>query len=349
MKISYIEDIEQFAKRKKDHIDHSLDSASQATANSDFDQLELISDSMPDLDFDEIDLRVSNFNGEMVSSFYVAAMTAGHKEAGGINHRLAQACSEMNWDMMIGSQRRELFDDRAFEEWQSIRSEFPDVRLIGNIGISQINELSDEKIETLMESTGGYALAIHCNPLQEAVQEEGTRNFKNALSRLTEITNSFSTPIILKETGSGFSSKTLAKVKDLNLAAIDISGLGGTHWGRIEGMRASEGSIANLTAKAFANFGVPTLRSIQNAVDSKVKANIWASGGIRNGLQAAKCISLGATRVGTAGGVLKAANSSFEEVIQVMKTYEYQLRVALFCTESKNVSDLKGKYQWIKN
>ncbi|MEC9282105.1 MAG: type 2 isopentenyl-diphosphate Delta-isomerase [Bdellovibrionota bacterium] len=349
MKISYVEDIEQFAKRKKDHIDHSLDMASQASASSDFDQLDLISDSMPDLDFDQIDLKVSNFKAEKVSSFYVAAMTAGHKEAGGINHRLAKACSEMNWDMMIGSQRRELFDDRAFEEWQSIRSEFPNIRLIGNIGISQINELSDEKIETLIHSTGGYALAIHCNPLQEAVQEEGTRNFKNGLSRLKEITENFSTPIVLKETGSGFSKRTLEKVKDLKLAAIDVSGLGGTHWGRIEGMRAKEGSTANLTAKAFANFGVPTLRSIQNAVDCNVKAEIWASGGVRNGLHAAKCISLGATRVGTAGGVLKAANSSYEEVIQVMKTYEYQLRVALFCTESKNVSELKGKYQWIKN
>ena len=346
---SYQENPQQFAQRKQEHIDWSLRDESQARGMSDFHRVRLLSDSLPDLDFSAIVLETKDLRGQLGSSpFYVAAMTAGHKEAGGINYRLAQACEQKSWDMMVGSQRRQLFDEQAREEWAQIRHDFPQVRLIGNIGLSQIAELSDEQLLHLVESLGGYALAIHCNPLQEAIQAEGTRNFSFCMARLKDIAASFPYPVLVKETGSGLSAVSLRKLAPLKLAAVDVSGLGGTHWGRIEGLRAPVDSLSSRAARTYADFGVPTLESLRYAREIMPNTAIWASGGVRSGLDAAKCLAMGAQRVGTAAGVLAAAMRDTAAVLEVMEAFEYELKIALFCTESKNLELLQGKYEWVE-
>lgn len=346
---NYTESVIQFESRKKDHIELSLDSRTQATEVKNFARVELVHDALPDLDFSDISLNTNSLGKKDQKAFYVAAMTAGHKEAEGINYRLAEACSQTGWLMMLGSQRRELFDPNEKDAWSDIRKAFPNISLVGNLGLSQISSLDDEQVQAIVDSTGCVALAIHCNVLQEAIQPEGTPHFKNSLARLAELTEKLEVPIVLKETGCGFSGASLSKLKGMSLGAIDVSGMGGTHWGRLEGLRAEDTSFQREAAEVFANWGIDTVDSTLNVSESGLNTEVWGSGGVRNGLDAAKLFALGAKRVGMAKPLLEKAMVSKEAVVDYMNRIEYQCKVALLCTGSKNIESLKGKWIWKKS
>jgi isopentenyl-diphosphate delta-isomerase len=125
---------------------------------------------------------------------------------------------------------------------------------------------------------------------------------------------------------------------------VDISGRGGTHWGRLEGLRSPEQSIHFEAAKTFGNWGHPTVTSLKEAVNLKLPFEVWASGGVRTGLDGAKLLALGATIVGLAQPILKAALKGAEELRRKMEGLEFELKCALFCTGSKNLSQLREKH-----
>ena len=150
-------------------------------------------------------------------------------------------------------------------------------------------------------------------------------------------------PVIVKETGCGFSIPTLKRLNDIGVAAVDVSGLGGTHWGRIEGHRVIDDPKRSHAAVSFKNWGIDTVTSVSNASNIIPNYEIWGSGGVRHGLDAAKLIALGATTIGFAKPLLQAALQSADDVVSVMETMEYELKVAMFCTGSLVLDDLKGK------
>jgi isopentenyl-diphosphate delta-isomerase len=151
--------------------------------------------------------------------------------------------------------------------------------------------------------------------------------------------------VIIKETGCGFSEKTLAKLRQCKVAAVDMSGLGGTHWGRIEGGRTNSDMLQQ-TSDSFKSWGISTLQSLVNAKNSNADYEFWASGGIRNGLDAAKYLALGANRIGIAKPMLEAALQGIDKVISTMQTFEYELKTALFCTGSKTINALRESGKW---
>jgi isopentenyl-diphosphate delta-isomerase len=338
---------QEFINRKAEHIRYSLAKEAEAAESGSLHRWSLIHDSLPDLDLDKISLETAWFGGRKPNPFYIAGMTAGHPDAKLINERLARAASERGWAMGLGSQRRELdpeFEDSAV---QAVRKKNPGLFLISNLGIAQLIEVHERgdwnDVFRLLEKSGASALAIHLNPLQEAIQPEGTPRFKNGLSALRELAARIKLPLMLKETGSGMSANFLNRISSLPLAAVDVSGLGGTHWGRVEGLRAGEGSLSHELGATFANWGVPSAESILNAKKAfpdSGKTAIWASGGIRNGLDAAKCLALGASAVGFAKPALEAALQGDRALGQWMEKIETELRVAMFCTGAGTLSAL---------
>jgi isopentenyl-diphosphate delta-isomerase len=183
------------------------------------------------------------------------------------------------------------------------------------------------------------------------LQPEGTPHFKHGLRALENICKNSKVPVILKETGSGFSPATLRKIRKLGLSAVDVSGLGGTHWGRIEGGRAP-GTLFQAASHTFANWGEGTIDSLFAAKASfsktKKKPELWASGGIRNGLDAAKAIAIGANKVGLAQPALEAALEGEAALHAWMDRIEFELKIALFCTGSKDVTALQKETKWQK-
>ncbi|MGQ3892001.1 type 2 isopentenyl-diphosphate Delta-isomerase [Legionella sp. CNM-4043-24] len=337
------DDYSQFEQRKQDHIELALLPVNQANERQAFDRVNLIHEALPDLDFQDIQINSIRFGQAVPNPFLVSSMTAGHKGAESINRRLIEACSQSGWYMGVGSQRRELSDPLAASEWLPLRRDFPHADLLGNLGIAQLLTASLSDIQRLTDVLEARALIIHCNPLQEVIQPEGTPQFKGCWQALERLVNSLSIPIVVKETGCGFSSSTLKRLNDTGVAAVDVSGLGGTHWGRIEGARASFESIQSRTAQTFKNWGIDTVTSVEHAAALKPRFEIWGSGGVRHGLDAARLLALGASSIGFAKPMLEAAMNSADSVYKLMKTIEYELRVAMFCTGSRVISELKEK------
>jgi len=338
---------QNFIQRKEEHLHFSLNPESQASSLMKFDQVELIHDSMPDLNLEEISISTDFLDLEMATPFFVSGMTAGHKNAVLINERIASMASSRGWLMGVGSQRRELDTDYQDQALQNLLVRHPNLKLISNLGLSQLIELHQknefQKLISLIESTRSVLIAIHLNPLQEAIQVEGTPRFAGGYEALKAWKSLSPVPVLVKETGSGMSDSTLNKLKTLGLFAVDVSGVGGTHWGRVEGLRADVNTAASRFGKVFGEWGVSTLESLIHAqhIFKNSKTEIWASGGIRSGLDAAKSIALGADRVGFAQPVLAAALESEDALMAWADEMEKGLKISMFCTNSKNLSELK--------
>ncbi len=333
----------QFEQRKEDHIKLSLMAENQTTQWSTFDSIHLIHDALPDLNFNEINIEGVRFGQVVKKPFLVSSMTAGHQRAKNINRHLIEACAQNDWAMGVGSQRRELTDPKAAFEWKELRHDFQKVSLYSNLGIAQLITTPLADIQKLTDALQANALIIHCNPLQECMQPEGTTDYKGCWQALENLVRQMTLPIIVKETGCGFSRDTMARLNNIGVSAVDISGLGGTHWGRIEGHRASEDPIRYQAALTFKNWGIDTATAVKQAAQLNPSFEIWGSGGVTNGLNAAKLFALGAKTVGYAKPMLEAALHSAEQVSTCMLTIEYELRVAMFCTGSRTLSELTTK------
>ncbi len=332
-----------YEKRKKDHIHLALKEANFEGDNG-LSKIKLIHEAFPNLNWDELDTSTVILGKKFPTPFFVSGMTGGFKGAKKINRRIAQACSQKGWMMGVGSQRKQLFQKEAHLEWLEIKKSFPDLFLIGNLGISQLIETSVEKVAELTDSLGASAIMIHTNPLQECLQPEGTPQFRGWRKSLEQITQKLSIPVCVKETGCGFSHSTLKSLCGVGVQAIDISGYGGTHWGRIEGDRIPSEDVRKNAAKTFAHWGQSTLSSLLAAHKLQKKDfEIWASGGIINGLDAAKCLALGASAVGFAHLMLKKAMESEKCLLDQMFLLEHELKIALFCTGNKTIEELN---QW---
>ncbi len=342
------ESLTQFEGRKRDHIALALKNETEAAGLAGFSRLALVHEALPDLNFSEIQLNVKSLGHDVATPFIVSSMTAGHVASVDLNARLAKACAARGWWMGVGSQRRELNDHEARGEWQKVRAAAQNVNLMGNIGIAQLIVSELDQVRALVDALEARAMIVHLNALQECFQPEGTPDFKGGLQKISALVKALGeTPVIVKETGCGLSQSTLIRLTEAGVAAIDVSGLGGTHWGRIEGQRA-EGvdEVRSRAAETFADWGVSTVDALLAAQEAQVASEIWGSGGVRTGLDAAKALALGARRVGFAKPILQAALDSDEALVLRMETIEFELKTALFCTGCKSIDDLRSRKVW---
>jgi isopentenyl-diphosphate delta-isomerase len=332
----------QFENRKDEHISLALKPENEAIEKNYFDSITLLHEALPEIDFNEIDTTVNIFDNKIKTPFIVSSITAGSKKSEKINLNIAKACQNTGWMMGIGSQRIQLVDNLAKKECLKLRKEAPNIKLFGNIGLSQLINTSISDIEHLLDPLEANGIFIHTNPLQECIQHEGTPQFKGGIKALEKLCSAIKLPVILKETGCGFSINTLKKLKNIGLYAIDVSGFGGTHFGRIEQARNKN------RTNTFNNWGINTVQSVLNAIQLKPDYKVWASGGVRSGLDAAKLIAMGVQTVGFAKPILEASILGYKEIISIMKKIKHEFKVSMFCTGSKNIKTLQINKVWTK-
>jgi isopentenyl-diphosphate delta-isomerase len=330
----------RFEARKHDHIAYSLNEKSQSRS-WDLDRIELIHEALPEIDLNEVSLCSDFFGQEVKTPFLCSSMTAGNSKGAVINKVLAEACALRGWPMGLGSQRRELFDPSAAAEIRALRRAHPDLILLSNLGLTQAIQTSSKQILTLVENAQAQALIVHTNPLQEALQPEGTPEFRGGLKTLERLASELPVPVVLKEVGCGFSEKTLMRLNSTGVAAVDLAGRGGTHWGRVEGMRGDQSARHARAAKVFQDWGISSVQSLLAVQDKDVSYQLWASGGVRSGLDAAKLLAIGAQRIGVAKPLLQSAIEGLEATLDVMEQFEYELKLALFCVGAARVTQLK--------
>jgi isopentenyl-diphosphate delta-isomerase len=328
-------------QRKQEHIDINLNQNVQFPhLTTGLERYRFLHRAVPELDLKQVDTRTSLFGKELGSPIFISSMTGGTERAQNINRRLAQAAQTYGLAMGVGSQRAALEDVELAETFR-IRPAAPDILLFANLGAVQLNYgYGIEECRRAVEMIEADALILHFNALQEAVQPEGDTNFYRLIDRVGEVCAKLPVPVIAKEVGWGFSPPDIRLLVEAGVSAIDVAGSGGTSWSEVEYHRAKTPFHAEV-ARSFADWGIPTAQAICYARDTAPGMTIFASGGIRDGIEAAKCIALGASLVGIAGSFLKVADQSLEAVYELIESLLAQLRISMFCSGAANIDRLK--------
>lgn len=332
--------MDPIARRKLDHIAVSLSEAADfRVVRTGFDDVHFLHQALPDVDLDAIDLSTTFLGHRLQAPILIASMTGGMEKGAVINRNLAIAAQALGLPMGLGSQRITVTHPDTLASFQ-VRDVAPDVPLFGNLGAVQLNYGFDaEAVRQLVAGVGADGLFLHLNPLQEAVQPEGDRNFAGLLPKIAELCRHVDFPILAKETGCGIAGDTAAALVDAGVAAIDLSGAGGTSWSRIEGARTVTAG-ANL-GEVFGEWGIPTAVSLRLVREACPHTPVIASGGLRDGIAAAKALAMGADLVSLAKPLLAPALESPEAVIRVLQDWLQQVRVAMFCIGAGSIDALK--------
>lgn len=319
-------------QRKADHIKINLEKDVRSALTTGLENYHFIHEALPELDLDRIDTTLNLFGKKLNAPILVSSMTGGTEEAGEINQRLAEAAQEVGVAMGVGSQRAALEHPEQTTTFSITRKSAPDILLFANLGAVQLNYgYGIDQCRKAVDMLQADALFLHLNPLQEAVQDAGDTNFEGLAKKIEEVCKKLAVPVIAKEVGWGISERTAKLLADCGVQAIDVAGAGGTSWSQVEMHRAPDEFTRQLAA-TFVGWGISTAESILNVKKVAPTMTVFASGGLKDGLDIAKCIALGATLGGMAGNFLKAAAVSTEKAIEMMKLIKRQIEVTMFAS-----------------
>jgi len=330
-------------KRKADHIRISLEKDVQARKTTTcFEDIHLIHKALPEINKQEINLSTEVFNHKFSAPLIVGAITGGTPEATRINAAIAEAVEELGLGMGVGSQRAAIEDKKLEKTFTIARKKAPNAFLIANIGgVQLVNGYSIKEVEKAVAMIEADAIAIHLNPLQEAIQPEGQTNFRGILEKISEIAEKIDKPLIVKETGAGIAAEEAKKLETVGVNGIDVSGAGGTSFAAVEYYRVKgpKNSFQRRLGDVFWDWGIPTAISVVE-VSQSVKIPVIASGGVRDGVDMAKALALGANLTSLSQPILQAAVKGARETKNVLSLLIEELRNAMFLVGASSVQEL---------
>lgn len=334
-------ELSETAARKTDHIRINLENDVRSSLTTGLENYRFIHQALPEIDLDQVDMSQVLFKRKIDAPILVSSMTGGTEEAARINQILAEAAQEKHLAMGVGSQRVALENDLAARSFQ-VRRFAPDILLFANLGAVQLNySYTVAHCQRAVDMIEADALILHLNALQEAVQPEGETRFAGLLAKIRLVCRTISVPVIVKEVGWGISDQAAVMLADAGVAAIDVAGAGGTSWSQVEKFRIQDESLARV-ASAFQDWGIPTAESVQMVRRSAPQLPVFASGGLRNGIDIAKCVALGARLGGMAGPFLKAAALSLEDTLRMMDEVRREIKICMFAAGAANLDELQN-------
>jgi isopentenyl-diphosphate Delta-isomerase len=329
------------ASRKADHVRINLEEDVTAKGiRGGFDDYYFVHCALPELDLDQVDPSTEMLGRQLHAPLLISSMIGGTDQAASLNQVLAQVAQELHLAMGLGSGRI-LLEDPGVLKTFDVRRIAPDVLLFANLGAVQLNKgYGVDHCRRLVDALRADALVLHLNALQEAVQPEGDTCFAGLLAKIGELCRRLDVPVVVKEVGWGIAPDAVRVLVDAGVAAVDVAGAGGTSWSEVERHRITEPWRARV-ASTFADWGIPTAECVRQAADVAPEARIFASGGIRNGIDVAKAIALGANLVGIAGPFLRAAAEGEEPALDLGRELVETLRVAMFGIGARTLADLR--------
>ena len=329
-------------KRKSEHIRINLEEDVRSGMTTGLERYHFTHEALPEMALTDVDLGLSLFGKHLRAPILISSMTGGTEEAGEINQRLAEAAQETGIAMGVGSQRAAIEDPKQTPTFETCRKAAPDAMLFANLGAVQLNYgYGIDECRRAVDMIEADALILHLNPLQEAVQAGGDTNFAGLAKKIEQVCKKLEVPVIAKEVGWGISERTAKLLANCGVDAIDVAGAGGTSWSQVEMHRAPDEFTRDLAA-TFVDWGISTTDSILNVKKVAPKMTIFASGGLKNGLDIAKTIALGATLGGMAGPFLKAAMDSTDEIVETIGLLKSQIETVMFVTGSRRLDDLQN-------
>jgi len=299
-----------------------------------------IHQALPEMNLDQVNTNITLFGKRLQAPILISSITGGTSQAHTINHNLAVAAQEAGIAMGLGSQRAAI-EDPALAPTFQVRDVAPDILLMANLGAIQLNYgFGVAECQRAVEMIQADALILHLNPLQEAVQPEGDRNWTGLLNKIEDVCRRLRAPVIIKEVGWGLSAQVARDLVNAGVAMLDVAGAGGTSFSKVEYHRAPTPLHARV-ADAFSDWGLTTLESLLQLKRATPMTPIIASGGLRSGLDIAKVIALGASLAGLAAPFLKTAVQSAEATIEKTRELVSVLRIAMFASGAGNISQLQ--------
>lgn len=331
--------LDVLSQRKKDHIDICLNKDVEP-AECSLDNYRLPYKALPEIDMNAVSTETKLFDWDIAMPFIVSSMTGGEEHGRTINTNVAKACNKMGVPFGLGSMRIINRYPQMVESFD-VKEHAPDVPMFANIGIVQLNYgFGADEIANIIDSVGADGLFIHVNPLQEAVQPEGDVNFAGLLSKLEELLPKISVPVIVKEVGHGMDPESAEALAQIGVKVIDVAGVGGSSWSWIEGYRQPNYDPETNLGYITRDMGLPTDQSIISCRDIE-GLQLIAGGGIRNGIQIAKALTLGASYATAAKPFLDASLESADAVEALLRRMQKELQVAMFSTGSATIDELK--------
>ncbi len=327
--------------RKADHLRICLDEDVQcAEITHGLERYQFTHCCLPELDRSEINLATTFLGKKLGAPLLISSMTGGTELARIINLRLAQVAQQYEVAMGVGSQRIAVENPQVASTF-AVRSQAPDILLLANLGAVQLNYTYGlEECLRVVDLLEADALILHLNPLQECVQTKGDTNFRDLLAKIADLCQQLPIPVIAKEVGNGISATMAQRLIEAGVAAIDVAGAGGTSWAKVESERAQDARQRRL-GQTFADWGIPTAECITTIRAIAPQIPLIASGGLRNGLETAKAIALGADLVGMAWPFLQAAHKSEAAIHELVDVLIAEMTTVLFCTGSATLADLQ--------
>jgi isopentenyl-diphosphate delta-isomerase len=335
-------------QRKSEHIRINLEEdVNFRQLTTGLEKYHFLPQALPEVNLADINTAVTFLGKKLKAPLLISSMTGGTEQAQQINTTLAQAAELTGIAMGLGSQRAGL-ENLAVAATFQVRRVAPTAMLLANLGAVQLNYgYTVDHCRRAVEMVEADALILHFNALQEAVQPEGDTNFKGLLNQVAQVCRALPTPVIAKEVGWGFSTDTARRLIEAGVAAIDVAGSGGTSWSQVEMYRAKT-EVRRRVAATFVDWGIPTAEAIWHVKNTGTDIPIIASGGLRNGLDIAKCLALGATLGGMAGPFLKAAVKSLPAVQDEIEIATTELRISMFGIGVDSIAALQQTDRLVK-
>lgn len=327
-------------RRKAEHLDAAASPEAVHAGNAGFDRIHLRHRALPGRDLADVDLGIELFGRRLDVPLVVSAMTGGSEASRAVNTELLLAAEQHGAAMILGSSRALVDQPELVETYRPTSARPP--LLLANLGVSHLVQgLSAEEALRVVDLLDADGLTLYLNPLQEAIQPEGHPEFGGAIECIAEIVEALAPlPIVVKEIGFGLDREDVVQLKEAGVAAIDVAGAGGTNWALVEGLRDDD---ARAVAAPFASWGRPTVDALIDAVDAAgLTLPLFASGGVRDGIDAARCLALGATIVGVARPLLLAARAGCASA--ALGTLAEQLRIATWCAGAPSAAALGAEH-----
>ena len=334
--------------RKADHLRICLEDDVQFHRLSNgLDDYRFTHSCLPEIDLQEVDISTQFLGKTLQTPLLISSMTGGTERAKTINSRLALAAQKHGLVMGVGSQRIAVENPRVAHTF-AMRNYAPNAMLFANLGAVQLNYTYGlEHCLRVVDILAADALILHLNPLQECIQPHGDTNFKGLLNKIERLCQQIDVPIIAKEVGNGISVPMAARLMNAGVDAIDVAGAGGTSWAKVESERA-ENNLQRQLGRTFADWGMSTAECVVQIRDRYPDIPLIASGGLRNGLEVAKAIALGADLAGLAFPFLQAASQSEEAIDELIELLIAELKTVLFCTGNVDLAQLKRSQSLVK-
>jgi isopentenyl-diphosphate delta-isomerase len=335
--------------RKREHMQLALAAPARGYVPAGWDDIHLVPVSLPGISADDIDVTTTFLGCHLRAPLVIAGMTGGHSHATKINASLARTAEEFGLAIGVGSQRAALEEPTLAPSYTIVRECAPSTMVLANLGAAQFvrqrgssqQTYGPREIERAVSMVRADALAIHLNVLEEMVQPEGDRHCTSYLAAIGDVTAAAGVPVVAKETGAGLDARSARALSRAGVAALDVGGAGGTNFAVIEALRADRRGDTRSAriGRTFAGWGIPTAASILEV--RYAGPPVIATGGVRNGLDMAKALALGADIVGVGRPFLAAAGRRPDELNNEVETWLSELRLAMLLCGVSTISELR--------